>query len=195
MSFGFSPTDILTLLPLTTKAYKGWKSACGDYTEITGSLHTLRGHLKRANAALDSGATATFRTKEELTQWKALMTSCTDTVSALDKVVIKFEPIKSRRSNWRRLQLGTKNLDDIHRSLMQRTSDITLFLNITAIGALGRMEPKLDGLRDIETLVRDIPDIRATVDTLAERSRRDSSVMTYRSGEGKRHDRQTALAH
>lgn len=184
MSFGISPTDILTLLQLTINAYKGWKNACGEYTEITGSLQTLRGHLKRADTALGNGANAKWRTKEASTEWKTLVASCTETVSALAQVVAKYEPVKSRRSNWRRLQLGTKNLSDLHRSLTQRTHDISVFLNITAVEALGRMEPKLDSLRDIEALVKDIPDIRATVESLAERPRRDRSVMTQRAGDG-----------
>ncbi|KAF2257662.1 hypothetical protein CC78DRAFT_420555, partial [Lojkania enalia] len=49
MSFGFSPTDIVTLVSLTTKAYQGWRNACGEYGDITNTLFSFQIVLKRVH--------------------------------------------------------------------------------------------------------------------------------------------------
>lgn len=177
MSFGFSPSDILNLLNLTTRAYEGWKDACGQHTDITASLHALTGHLSRGKKYFDKANISSFDTKEDLEQWKLLLASCTRVVSALNNIITKYEPVKSRRSNWHRLRLGWKNLGDLERKLNQRTTDIAAFFSITAAGALGRIEPQL------EELVGNVPEIKATIQKLAQYSVRDASVMTHREGD------------
>lgn len=135
--------------------------------------------MRRAKSQVETGSARKLRTQDEVDDWNDLAASCEDTVIALDKIVTKY-PVGSRRSNWYRLLLGSKNLADLHRQLNQCTTDIAAFFSISTAEAVGRMEPTL---QDIEHLVGNLPDMRATIQTLAEHARRDGSVMTVRNGD------------
>lgn len=42
MSLGLFPSDIVTLITVTSKAYRGWKDACREYANTTGPLKGLQ---------------------------------------------------------------------------------------------------------------------------------------------------------
>lgn len=100
MSFGFSPSDIVSLISLTTKTYQGWRDACGEYADITGTLNSLRIALKRIETHFEtkeeagalpagSGNARASREREELGQ---ILGPLKGAVSELRAVVRKYKP-------------------------------------------------------------------------------------------------------
>ena len=125
MSFGFSPSDIVTLIALTTKTYKGWRDACGDYSSITGTLNSYQVVLKRVDRhvnkpASDSSASLLDGKDLLLGDLQAVLGSSKHAVSELRSVVKKFSSLGTdRKSNWDRIRMGSKNLDSLRTRLSQ----------------------------------------------------------------------------
>ena len=173
MSFGFSPSDVLALVNLTSKAYRGWKHACGEYADITGSLDSLLIILERIEAEarkLDSVLTRTADDRQDL---EDVLSNCEPTVRELHAIIDKYKSLaSSRERNWDRLRFGVKNLSDLRAKLTQHIAAITAYLDTVGLDSLGRIERGLNAIPER---------IQQTVDTLAAEiraGRREGSIMT-----------------
>ncbi|KAI9792107.1 MAG: hypothetical protein M1816_003089 [Peltula sp. TS41687] len=141
MSFGFSISDVLTLVQLTSRTYNGWKNACGEYTQITRELATLDMILVRVEAEAKAPTSLLTRDAEDLRHWDQLSNDCRSAVAELDKILQKYKSLgTSHRRNWDRIRMGNKNLDELRRRLAASTTAISAFLNVLGMSSQGRVE-------------------------------------------------------
>ncbi|KXL51205.1 hypothetical protein M433DRAFT_41457, partial [Acidomyces richmondensis BFW] len=174
MSFGFSPSDIVALINIAAKTYQGWKNACGDYADITGSLDSLLIILRRVDREARQPGSVLVRTRTDAEDLRGVLVNSRSTVRELHAVVERYKSLglgRSREKNWDRICFGVKNLGDLHARLNQHTTAITAYLEAVGLGSLTRIEHGLDA----------IPQIKRTVDTLAAEiraGRREGTVLT-----------------
>ncbi|KAK7193614.1 hypothetical protein PSPO01_00287, partial [Paraphaeosphaeria sporulosa] len=134
MSFGFSPSDFVTLINLTRIAYKGWESACGEYADITSTLLSLQVVLKRVQRHVDQPITenvepflqAPGTLRDDLAE---ILRNSNRTVGELQTIVHKYPSLgRDRKSNWERLRLGCKQLDGLQIRLSRNLNLISTLL-------------------------------------------------------------------
>ncbi|KAK4953841.1 hypothetical protein LTR10_008445 [Elasticomyces elasticus] len=174
MSFGFSPSDIVALINLASKAYQGWKKACGEYADVTASLDNLLIILTRIESETAKPESILVRSVDDATDLTKILASTLPTVRELNGVVKQYKSLslgKSREKNWDRIRFGIKDLTELRLKLNQHVIAITAYLETVGLGALSRIE------RGLETL----PQIKHTIDALAadiRAGRREASVLT-----------------
>jgi hypothetical protein len=172
MSFGFSTSDIVNLVQLTTQAYNNWKKACGEYTEITGQLRSLNVILGRLNKEAKAPDSLFQRENADHTDYTELLENSKTTVTQLNNVIIQFKSLgRSRRNNWDRLRLADKDLAGIRLKLDLHVSFFSAYLSTIGVSALGRLEQN----------VKDLHGMKDAIDQLAadiREGRREGSVMT-----------------
>ena len=173
MSFGFSPSDIVTLLKLATKTYRGWKNACGEYADITSSLDGLCVLLGRIRDEANRPGSILLRKDKDREDLEDVLRGCRTTVEELNRVVVKYKSLSyGRKKNWDRLRLGVKNLGELRAKLTQYTSSITAYLEAVGLGSLARIEDQLNSIP---------ANIQQNIDALAAEiraGRREASIMT-----------------
>ena len=172
MSFGFSISDIISLVQLTTQAHRSWKDACGEHSEIIGELDSLRIVLQRIHAETKIPGSLLNRKYEDHSNLATITTNCGSVVVQLNDIVQKYEGLgKSRWRNWDRLRLGNKNLGDLRGKLTLHTSTLSTYLNTVGVSAIGRVEKRVDELPEMRMAINGlVAEIRA--------GRREGSVMT-----------------
>ena len=149
MSFGFSPSDIVALVNITTKAYNGWKHACGEYSEITGSLDSLLIVLERVESEASKPGSLLLRTPKDKTDLKDILYNADSTIRELHAIVVRFKSLgSSREKNWDKLRFGVKNVDPLRTKLTQHITAITAYLDTVGLGSLGRIERELSSIPD-----------------------------------------------
>ncbi|SMQ46901.1 unnamed protein product [Zymoseptoria tritici ST99CH_3D7] len=175
MSFGFSPSDIVTLVNLAHKTYRGWKTACGDYADITSSLDGLLVLLERIENEAEQPHTALIRSRKDRDNVRDIISACTATIQELSSIISRYRSLglgKSREKNWEKICFGSKNLDSLKAKLVQHQSALSAYLSAVGLSSLTRIEQDLHALPDR---------IQKTVDGLAAEiraGRREGSVMT-----------------
>ncbi|SMR45428.1 unnamed protein product [Zymoseptoria tritici ST99CH_3D1] len=175
MSFGFSPSDIVTLVNLAHKTYRGWKTACGDYADITSSLDGLLVLLERIENEAEQPHTALIRSRKDRDNVRDIISACTATIQELSSIISRYRSLglgKSREKNWEKICFGSKNLDSLKAKLLQHHSALSAYLSAVGLSSLTRIEQDLHALPD---------KIQKTVDGLAAEiraGRREGSVMT-----------------
>ena len=180
MSFGFSPSDLVALINITTKAYRGWRNACGEYSEITGSLDSLLIVVGRIEDEARKPNSVLLRTPNDGYDLRDILSNSESTVRELHAIVVRFKSLgSSREKNWDKLRLGVKNLDPLRTKLTQNIGAITAYLNTVGLGSLGRIERDLNAIPE---------QIQRTIDALAAEiraGRREGSIMTTYSDDEK----------
>lgn len=180
MSFGFSPSDIVALVNITSKAYQGWKHACGEYSEVTGSLDSLLIVLHRIETEASKPNSVLLRTTNDEHDLKDIFSNCEPTVRELHSIVTRYKSLgTSREKNWDKLRFGVKNLDPLRVKLAQHIATIAAYLDAVGLGALGRIERDINSLprRILAPIEALVADIRA--------GRREGSIMTTYSDDEK----------
>jgi hypothetical protein len=113
MSFGFSISDLLVLTQLTKQTYNNWKSACGEYTEITGELRNLDIILHRIETQVGVPGSLLFQHIGDGEDLNDILSNCNMVVTQLRDVLKKHKSLSTLRSrNWDRLRLASNNLGD-----------------------------------------------------------------------------------
>jgi hypothetical protein len=175
MSFSFSPSDILAVVNLASKAYNAWKSACGEYADITGLLDTLHILLGRVEREARMPGSVLVRREQDRKELRDVLANCSGTVRELSRIVERYKSLglsKSRERNWDRLRFGIKNLEGLRGKLTAHIAAISGYIDAVGLGSLTRIERELG----------DLPDrIQSTIDALAAEiraGRREGSIMT-----------------
>ena len=180
MSFGFSPSDIVALVNITSKAYNGWKRACGEYSEITGSLDSLLIVLERIESEAAKPSSVLLRTTNDRQDLKDILANAEPTVRELYTIILHYKSLgSSREKNWDRLRLGVKNLGPLRVQLTQHVTVISAYLDAVGLGALGRIERHLNAIP--EQMQRTIDGLAAEIRA----GRREGSIMTTYSDDEK----------
>ncbi|KAK6389393.1 hypothetical protein LTR65_006774 [Meristemomyces frigidus] len=153
MSFGFSPSDIISLINLTTKTYQGWHDACGEYADVTGTLNSLSVVLRRVDVYFEargkaSGASDanTFeRLALERDDLDQVVGACQRAVEELRAVVRRYKSLGTSQSrNWDRIRLGNKDLSKLRAKLSQHVSELSAFLLTVELDSIGRTGDSID---------------------------------------------------
>ena len=177
MSFGFSVSDITSLIQLTTRTYQGWKKACGEYAEVTHDLKNLNIILSQVADEIKAPTSLLLHHDHDLSHLQDIKTNCRQLVTQLKAIVTKYDGIViSRRNNWDRIRFGQKNLDGIRTKLGLQISTLGTYLDVIGVSAMGRMDKKLDKLPEALKV-----DMLKVVDRLAgeiRAGRREGSIMT-----------------
>lgn len=213
MSFGFSPSDILALVNIARKTYRGWKSACGEYADITTSLDHLLILLERIEDEAEKPRTAIVRNKRDVEDLGDIIHACNKTVRELHAILTKFQSLgqgKSREKNWDRIRFGNKTLDSLRSKIQQHGASLAVYLDTVGLSSLARIESQTNALSEqirnaVESLTAEIrngdavtrmeqvlgllPDkMQKTVDCLVKdinSGRREGSIMTTYSDDEK----------
>ena len=167
MSFGFSVSDITSLIQLTADTYRGWRDACGEYATVTGELENLEIILLRVESEVKTSSSLLHKHHAQL---QSVTTNCARVIKRLNKVLSKYKSLgTNRQKNWERIRLSNENLSDLRDKLVAQITALNAFLDVVGIGSLGRMENVvLPGM--VETIDKLAAEIRA--------GRREGSVMT-----------------
>jgi uncharacterized protein YdiU (UPF0061 family) len=160
MSFGFSISDIATLTQLATRAYDGWKNACGEYASFTNDLAVLQMLLMRVQDEAEAPKSLFTRNSDDAKGWEILYNSCHSIISKLQEILDKYKSLStSRRKNWDRIRMGIEDLEKLKRNLVKQTTSLTAFLSVLGISSQSRIENKL------------VPEILERMDDIAARMR------------------------
>ena len=155
MSFGCSPSDVLALVSLVTKVYQGWRDACGEYADITGTLHSLNLVLQRLqrhfNPIIEEDHLLPQTSDSSDSQHFAqIVVNCRSDLSELRTIVKKYRSLESSsKKTWDRIKLGTKNLDTIRIRLTQHITFLSAFLIGVQLDSGRRLEQNVAALPDI----------------------------------------------
>lgn len=164
MSFGFSPSDILALVNIARKTYRGWKNACGEYADVTTSLDHLLILLERIEDEAEKPQTAIVRNKRDADDLGDIIHACNKTVRELHAILTKFQSLgqgKSREKNWDRIRFGNKNLDSLRSKLQQHGASLAVYLDTVGLSSLARIESQTNALSEqirnaVESLTAEI---------------------------------------
>jgi hypothetical protein len=172
MSFGFSIGDIILLTQLTTRAYNGWKTACGNYAGITCDLAVLQTLLLQIHAEVEAPNSLFAQYPDDIRGWETISRSCLLVVKELENVVKKYKSLStSRRKNWDRIRMGNTNLEGLSVQLTKRLASLAAFASVLGISSQGRLQTEA------------FPKLLEKVDSLAARLRKgDGTVSTALSG-------------
>jgi hypothetical protein len=172
MSFGFSISDVATLVQLTSRAYSNWKNACGCYSKITSHLRILNAILRRLNREAKTPGSLLQDKDNNTRDWAEILNSTRTTVTRLNNVVVKFKSLgQSRKRNWNRLRFAYKDLGEIHTELTLRISSLSVYLHTIGISAIGRIEREMQGLSEMKEAIDKLADATRA-------GRQEGSVMT-----------------
>ena len=172
MSFGFSPSDVVSAVQLAARVYQGWKRACGEYSKVTGELETLETILSRVAFEVQRPTSLLGYHDGDLKKLQKIITNCTDVVNELETVLSKYGNLRfSRRSNWDRIKFGNKDMSGLRERLKLQINALGTYLSVLGISSLGRIEDNIKLLPEMRMIIDNLAaDIRA--------GRREGSVMT-----------------
>ena len=169
MSFGFSISDITQVIQLTTRTYRGWKNACGEYNRITRDLETLESILSRLAIEVRQPTSLLLHHDHDLGSLQKITFDCDEIVTELEELVTKYKSLGTNyRRNWDRLMLGNTDVNRLREKLQRQISLLDSYLNVLGISSQGRVEAN-------------IQDMKKTMDHLAAElrtGRYEGSVMT-----------------
>lgn len=182
MSFGFSPSDFVALVAIVTKSYKGWRDACGEYSDITTSLQQLLSLIRQVQDEGSNEHSIITRSSQDKKALASILQSSVQVAEELDEIIKDYRslgPGKSReknwsdlQKNWKRFRFGIKDLTVLRTKLQRNVDAISAHLTAAGVSALSRIELDIKALPD---------EIQRTIDGLASEiraGRRAGSVMT-----------------
>ena len=166
MAFELSLSDIHVALTTFMDAYRAFKGAFGEHTEFSNELDILQAHLQRAKADMESPNSLYARTEADYAAWQRLLKQCEHIVVDIKRLVQKYKGIQSpsrRRRFVDQIRLSLQRTDGLKDTVLRWNADMSTFLDITAVGAVGRIESNVDRLPEIHSLAKEIPVIRHAV--------------------------------
>ena len=184
MAFGWSGSDIALLVHLAFKSVNNARKACGEYDELTQEVSALQVVLRRLQKETSGSNSILNRPgdtfKEELT---SIAIGCHHVLDRLDKILEKYNELSENERTvkklWQKVRFGNGQIVDIRDlrgKVVYYTSALGLFLNMAAMGSVGRVEKLMDDaggqLRDIRLAVNGI------TAHLMSSSTRESSILT-----------------
>lgn len=182
MSFGFSPSDIVAVVAIVVRAYRGWNRACGEYADITMSLKEIKVLLVRIRDESRSDQSILVRTTRDAEQLGLALSGIRQTAEELEDTIERFSRLnfdRSRERNWERLQrnwdrlrFGNADLDGTRVRLSQHIGTITAYLETVGLGSLARIEEDLRALPAL--MQRSLDNMKADIQA----GRKEGTVLT-----------------
>ena len=168
MSFGYSVGDAVLLTRLAWKIVQNSRKACGEHDELTRevlSLHNVLQRLEHEYSKADSPLNRSSDTYNE--ELQVIARGCERVLRVLDTILKKYDRLsgedKSWRKLWQKITFGNGQVADIQAlrsKIVNYTSAMSLFLDMVALGSLGRIEQQMSeaggDLQEIKVAVHDI---------------------------------------
>ena len=181
MSFGWSASDIASLVKLAYKTTQGARAACGQYDELTRQVESLHTILKRLHLEVARPESSINRQESYGGELESIAAGCDEVLTQLDKILVKYNALseqeRSSRRLWKKIRFGSVVADvaEIRSKVSHYTSALSLFLNLVSVGTVGAIENKMNqaggDLRDIKAALNRITAHSAT-------ERQEGSVLT-----------------
>ena len=167
MSFGWSVSDIASLVQLAYKTSQGARAACGQYDDLTRETSSLHVVLNRLQVEAAKPGNPINKDKAHGKELAVIADGCKDILTQLDKVLVKYNALseqeRSVRRLWKKIKFGNGVVADVaalRSKITYYASSLTLFLNMISLGTIGNIEAKMDkaggDLQDIKTAVNHI---------------------------------------
>ncbi len=185
MSFGWSASDIASLVKLAYNTTQGARAACGQYDELTHQVLSLHTILKRLHLEVARPESSINRQESYGRELKSIATGCDEVLTQLDKILVKYNALseqeRSARRLWKKIRFGSGVVADVvelRSRVTYYTSALSVFLNLISVGTVGAVEKKMDqaggDLRDIKAAVNHL-----TAHFLATERQEGSILTTY----------------
>ncbi|KAI4226721.1 MAG: hypothetical protein LQ349_006833 [Xanthoria aureola] len=167
MSFGWSVSDIASLVQLAYKTSQGARAACGQYDDLTRETSSLHVVLNRLKVEAAKPGNPINKDKAHGKELAVIADGCKDILTQLDKVLVKYNALseqeRSVRRLWKKIRFGNGVVADVaalRSKITYYASSLTLFLNMISLGTIGTIEEKMDkaggDLQDIKIAVNHI---------------------------------------
>lgn len=186
MSFGASPSDIITVVTFCKALYRKCRDAGGEYDEISREvrdLHTALRHLKYEVEAPESSL------NRDRSIWGRqlgpIIGDCDFTLRQLDGLIMKYGRLSNNNSGgsspssprilWDNVRFGSNEMDQlggIRVKLISHKTSLTLFLDTVQLQQSGKMATILDNHEGQLDVILD------KVDNIAARMTRSGSLLT-----------------
>ena len=184
MSFGFSASDILSVVQLAWNTLQNSRKACGEYAELTLEVHGLHAVLQRMQREA-AKADSPINNPSDLYchDFAASVEGCSKVLDKMSKVLIKYNSLsdeeRTTRRLWQAVRFGNGELvyiADLRARLGFHASLLSLTLNLISVETSGRIEQKINHVGG--SLRRGVN--RATAQVMATAGK-DGSVLTTHS--------------
>lgn len=151
MSFGFSISDIVGLIQITTKTIEGTKKACGEYNDLTREVLSLHDVLEQLRLDLsDPLSLLHHANKSRKLELRNHVSGCEKQLIVMDAILEKYnnlgEEERSITNVWQKVRFGNgeaRDLDKTRLKLSTYTSAIGMSLQLVSLGSQGRVEREL----------------------------------------------------
>lgn len=161
MSFGFSPSDIITLVSIASKAYNSWKNAPGDFNDITDTLRTLTlilervarhfriGDVSRHQDDRNHSHSSIARSAQDQGDIGRILNDCKFTVTELQKIVDRFSKMKEdRKLSLSRIKYSFGNRQTLRERVRDHIQRLSAFLMTVELSSIDRLNCAVDSLPD-----------------------------------------------
>ena len=190
MSFGFSISDAFALGQLAWNTVQNSRKACGEHDELTREVSALHVVLLRLQQEVEKPESPINKSgdtcREEL---QVIAKDCGKVLRLLDKILDKYNALSERersgRKLWQKVKFGNGETGDIGKlrsKIVLYTSTMTFYLNMVSMGAVGRIEQKMNSaggiLKDLQLAVNSI-----TAHFVAKSTYEESVFTTYADDE------------
>lgn len=192
MSFGFSVGDFIALTQLASKVVSGARSACGAHDELTREvtsleivLRLLEREVAKPNSILKSD---NAERKHELA---TLVEHCDKVLKVLNNILEKYNGLseEKRRTTkfWKKVKFGNGEMQDLSKirlELATHTNVLTMFLNLSGVGSLGKVEEHMVSHgEELRAVRRSVNWVTASMQASA--GRNEGSVLTSYANDDK----------
>ncbi|KAG4438412.1 hypothetical protein IFR05_006118 [Cadophora sp. M221] len=184
MSFGFSIGDFNLLTNLARHTVDNAREACGAHDSLTREVNSLHVVLQRLQLEVSKPDSILNHTEDNRRkELGTLARDCRRVLNVLSSVLEKYNALSEEKRSvtklWKQIRFGNGEMQDIGNIRMELstyTQAITLFLNLLAMGELGKVG------RYMETHGEELREIRHSlhwvVATAQAKSHEEKSILT-----------------
>ncbi|WPG97269.1 Hypothetical protein R9X50_00004300 [Acrodontium crateriforme] len=151
MSFGFSIGDFVEAGKLVKKTLDNIKSAPADFREAEKTVQSLDILLDSVQSEVNSPTSVFRRDPAQAEQFCHLIRSCEGPLAKLNVILTKFPSLGSEKAKvLDRARFSKKAVLEIRGEIALRYQNLSAFLDTIGLGTLGRLENKVDFIRDVQ---------------------------------------------
>ena len=145
MSFGFSPTDVLTLIQLAKTTYNDCRKAPEHFGEAGRGAKSLHLVFQSLQSEVDNPTSLLNRNEDCKSNIAEIANNCKTVLSQLDGIVRKHSSLgTSKVKALDRFRFPRKEILEIQGKLRFHESHLITYLETIGVSALGRVEQKFE---------------------------------------------------
>ncbi|CZR57781.1 uncharacterized protein PAC_07670 [Phialocephala subalpina] len=192
MSFGFSIGDFIALTQLASKVVSGARSACGAHDELTREvtsleivLRLLQREVTKPKSILKSD------NAEQKHELATLVEHCNKVLKVLNGILEKYNGLSEEKRRvtkfWKKVRFGNGEMQDLSKirlELSTHTNVLTMFLNLSTVGSLGKVEEHMvNHSEELRAVRRSVNWVTASMQANA--GHKEGSVLTSYANDDK----------